>query len=328
MLHIQNLSFFYEKSRPILSDINLHVKKGDTVSILGESGSGKSTLLRLIYGLEGAASGTIIYANKLVTGPRYNLVPGHEKMKFVPQEFDLLNPVSVSENIGKYLSNFDIPQKKQSIEKTLHLVGLSAYKDDKPSELSGGQRQRVAIARALAVEPEFLLLDEPFSHLDQALKFQLRKRIWDWAKETGTTVILTTHDSSDALGFSDQLILMKEGKIVQEGLPINVRENPANMYVASLLGIYNLLNHNDLDNFFRILIPSNKKGLIYPEEIYQDETGVEFKLIDVRFQGRDYLIEAKRGETKLVFYADQKPEKDWVRLQIKKFRLVDDSFEI
>src|SRR5690606_2934111 len=120
------------------------------------------------------------------------------------------------------------------IEKALEVVNILNYKDELPTKLSGGQRQRVSIARAIAAEPQLLLLDEPYSHLDQPLKSEIRKNIWNWAKETGCTVILTTHDVDDALGFSDKIIVLKEGIILQNASPENLRNQPVNEYVASL----------------------------------------------------------------------------------------------
>src|SRR5690606_28330382 len=136
-------------------------------------------------------------------------------MKFVPQEFDLLDFVTVAENVGKYLSNFDLLLKAEDTEKALEVVQMESFSKSFPWQLSGGQRQRVSIARAIAANPKMLLLDEPYSHLDQPLKFEIRKNIWNWAKENHCTVILTTHDINDAMGFSDKIIVLKNGKIIQ-----------------------------------------------------------------------------------------------------------------
>src|SRR5690606_1469034 len=150
MLQIQHLNFSFHPPKLILQNLNFEVQKGEALSVLGESGSGKSTLLKLIYGLEDSSSGEIQFENQKITGPKFNLVPGHPDMKFVPQEFDLLDYVTVSENVGKYLSNFDLPLKKETIEKALEVVNILNYKNELPTRLSGGQRQRVSIARAIA----------------------------------------------------------------------------------------------------------------------------------------------------------------------------------
>ncbi len=322
MLVINNLSFGFHSGGMILHNLNFEVRKGEFISILGESGSGKSTLLKLIYGLEDEISGEIIFEEEKVTGPKFNLIPGHVEMKFVPQEFDLLDYVTVAENVGKYLSNFDLPQKTETIENALKVVNLSEFKDEFPTKLSGGQRQRVSIARALAAQPKLLLLDEPYSHLDQPLKFEIRRSIWSWAKETECTVVLTTHDVSDALGFSDKIIVLKEGKIIQNEKPESLRNVPENEYVASLLGEYSLLNSDEMKDLFQVEIPQNKKAIIYPEEIIEDKSGTEFRITDIRFQGRDYLVEGISGNSKVKFYSDKIVVSQLINLKLKYFRLV------
>ncbi|SMC32114.1 ABC transporter ATP-binding protein [Moheibacter sediminis] len=322
MLEIRQLGFSFHENQSILEDINFEVKTGEILSILGESGSGKSTLLKLIYGLEDTVSGEIFYESDKVTGPKFNLVPGNSKMKFVPQEFDLLDSINVSENVGKYLSNFDLPLKSENTKKALKVVKMDSFANHFPSQLSGGQRQRVSIARAIATNPKMLLLDEPYSHLDQPLKFEIRKNIWNWAKETNCTVILTTHDVNDALGFSDKIIILKNGKIIQNDSPENLRNNPENEYVASLLGEYSILNADEMWNLFQIKISETQKAIIYPEEISEDESGQEFEISDVRFRGRDYLIETIHKNSKLKFYSILITENQFVKLKIKNFRLI------
>lgn len=318
MLKIQNLNFKFTEEKTILSSIDFNVKKGQILSILGESGSGKSTLLKLIYGLEDASSGAILYKDEYVSGPKFNLIPGHENMKFVPQEFDLLDSIRVSENVGKYLSNIDLDLKNSKILKALEVVDLLEFKDTFPSKLSGGQRQRVSIARALAANPEVLLLDEPYSHLDHPLKFKIRRNIWNWAKENKCTLLLTTHDVSDAFGFSDRIIILKDGKIQQNNSPELLRQNPVSEYVASILGNYSILNSYQMKDLFNSEIPLNKKIILYPEEIFEDQKGVEFKVLDVRFQGKEYLVEVQNKEVKLWFYSDKKPENQSVKLNCKE----------
>lgn len=322
MLSINTVSFGFSSDKLTVQNLNFNVEKGEFVSVLGESGSGKSTLLKLIYGLEDLDSGEIIFENERVTGPKFNLIPGHPDMKFVPQEFDLLDYVTVAENVGKYLSNFNLPFKNETIEQALNVVGLSEFKDEFPTKLSGGQRQRVSIARAIAARPKLLLLDEPYSHLDQPLKFEIRKSIHNWAKKSGCTVILTTHDIQDALAYSDQIIILKEGKIIHKDSPVMLRNRPVNEYVASLLGEYSILNADEMNKLFQIEILSGTKAIIYPEEVLESEEGAEFQVIDVRYQGRDYLIEAANGEVHLKFYSDSEPIKEQVKLLLDNWRFI------
>lgn len=322
MLQVQQLHFGFHPPEMLLQNLNFKVQKGEIFSVLGESGSGKSSLLRLIYGLEDASSGQILFENQEVTGPKYNLIPGHPDMKLVPQEFDLLDYVTVSENVGKYLSNFDLPMKRETIEKALEVVKLLAYKNEFPPQLSGGQRQRVAIARAIAARPNLLLLDEPYSHLDQPLKMEVRKNIGNWAKRNNCTVILTTHDANDALGFSDKIIILKEGIILQNATPENLRNHPVNEYVAGLLGEYSILNSEEMKSLFHIEIPEDKRAIIYPEELELNRNGKEFQVNAIRFQGRDYLAEANHKGTILKFYLNAEMKEKKVKLLLHNWRLI------
>ncbi len=322
MIRVEKLSFYYASELFILKELDFQIEKGEFISVLGESGSGKSTLLKLMYGWEDATSGGITFDEKKVTGPKFNLIPGHPEMKFVPQEFDLLDYVTVAENVGKYLSNFDLEWKNLAIDKALEVVGLKEFRNQFPNKLSGGQRQRVSIARALAANPKLLLLDEPYSHLDQPLKFEIRKNIWNWAKEMKCTVILTTHDAQDALGYSDRMMVLKSGEILQFDTPETVRNHPHNEYVASLLGEYSVLNSLQMKRIFDLDIPEANKALIYPEEVLWDETGVQFETTDIRYRGRDYMIEAEREGAKLRFYSDMKPNTSLINLKIQGFRLI------
>lgn len=323
MLTVKYLDFAYSQEQKTLSNLNFRVDKGAFISILGESGSGKSTLLKLIYGLEDLEIGEIYFNDETVTGPKYNLVPGHTDMKFVPQEFDLLDYVSVGENVGKYLSNFDLPLKQKTIEEALKVVFLEGFINEPPTQLSGGQRQRVSIARALAAKPKMLLLDEPYGQLDQPLKFKIRESVYRWAKENNCTVLLTTHDVSDALGFSDKIMVLNKGKIAQFDTPKILREKPMNEYVVSLLGEYNKLSSEEFYRLFQIEIPKNKEVILYPEEIYEEEKGKGFKIIQSRYLGREFLIEAANGSTKLKFYSKEKCTQNQVKLSVSKYRFLE-----
>jgi len=322
-ISIEKLSFKYPNSSLILDDISFDVQKGKIISIIGESGSGKSTLLQLIYGLEDATHGKIILKNKDVTGPKFNLVPGHEDMKFVPQEFDLMDSIRVNENVGQYLSNFNLKAKKEDVNAALETVYMSDFSEVIASKLSGGQRQRVSIARALAAKPEVLLLDEPYSHLDQPLKIEIRNNIWQWAKANQITVLLTTHDYNDALGYSDEIIILKEGKLIQMDAPETLRNQPKTEYVASLLGQFNALDSKEMESVFQLKINENQKAIIYPEEIELNSEGIEAKIIDLRYRGEGYIIRAVRNNVELIFYNNFKPISDQIQIQLKNYRTVE-----
>lgn len=325
LFSVNQLDFSYQPNEKILSNLSFEINRGKIVAILGESGSGKSTLLRLLYGLEDATNGEIIFDHTILTGPKYNLIPGHAEMKFVPQEFDLVDAIRVHENVGQSLSNFDLDLKQKTVDEALQVVDLSDYASQKTAQLSGGQRQRVALARALAANPQVLLLDEPYSHLDQPLKLRLRKKIWQWAKSRNATVVLTTHDYQDALGFADEIMVLKEGELLQKSSAETVRNSPKNEYIASLFGAYNRLNSMQMKDWFGITIDDNQHAIIYPEELAAHQEGTAFELVEVRYLGSVHWVEVEKSGKRLQFFASERPKQNHVSLKINNFRRVPKS---
>jgi ABC-type sulfate/molybdate transport systems ATPase subunit len=238
MLQVNSISFSYLKELTI-SNISLSLKKGENLAIIGESGCGKSTLLKLIYGLHDLNEGQIFWNETEILGPKFNLIPGMDFMKYLAQDFDLMPFITVAENIGKYLSNLYPEKKWQRVSELLEIVEMNEFANIKAKNLSGGQMQRVAIARVLALEPEVLLLDEPFSHIDNFRKNSLRRRLFSYLKEKEITCIVATHDSTDVLSFSDEVVVMQKGEVIEKGIPKLIYENPNNGYVASLFGDVN-----------------------------------------------------------------------------------------
>jgi ABC-type Fe3+/spermidine/putrescine transport system ATPase subunit len=213
MLQVENITFSYDKNK-VIKNINFSVSKGQNIAIIGESGCGKSTLLKLIYGLYDLDEGQIFWNENEVLGPKFHLVPGMSFMKYLAQDFDLRPFITVAENVGKYLSNI-YPEIKQSrINELLEIVEMTEYSNVKAKFLSGGQQQRVALAKVLALEPEVLLLDEPFSQIDNFRKNSLRRKLFSYLKSKEITCLVATHDSSDSLSFADETIVLNDGKIV------------------------------------------------------------------------------------------------------------------
>lgn len=293
MLQLKNVSFSYDKT-PILKNINLKIEKGQNVSIIGASGCGKSTLLQLIYGLH-HTDGIITWNGKELLGPTFNLVPGEDFIKYLAQDFDLMPPLSVQENVGKYLSNMYPVKKKRRIKELLDVVEMQDMANVKASKLSGGQQQRVALARALANEPELILLDEPFSHIDHFRKNNLRRRLFAYLKEKNITCIIATHDSTDALSFADETIVLKNTKIHAKDAPFNLYQHPKDKYVASLFGDVNEIHLNQ----FSPDANSKKKILLYPNEIKISKSSkLKVKVLKSYFKGNSYLIKvALSGQT-------------------------------
>lgn len=296
MLRVRNLSFGYT-DKPFLKNLSFTIQKGENVSIIGASGSGKSTLLQSIYGLH-HVDGKIFWDENQLLGPNFNIVPGEEFMKYLTQDFDLMPSISVAENIGKYLSNMFPRKKQQRVKELLELVEMKKFAKVKAKHLSGGQQQRVALARVLAKPPEVLLLDEPFSHIDHFRKNKLRRNLFAYLKKKNITVIIATHDSTDALAFADTTLAMKSGRIIAQGTPEDLYQNPKNAYVASLFGEVNELPAE----IFLSKGDSRKKSVIYPNEIRVSENdGLEATVKNVFFRGSHYLIEAEVKEHSLFF---------------------------
>lgn len=288
MLQVKKLSFAYNKE-PVLRNISFEVQPGENVSLIGASGCGKSTLLELIYGLH-HTEGHIFWKGTELLGPNFNLVPGEAFIKYLSQDFDLMPPLSVAENVGKHLSNMYPIKKKRRIKELLEVVEMSDLANVKTKHLSGGQQQRVALARALANEPELLLLDEPFSHIDHFRKNNLRRRLFSYLKEKNITAITATHDSTDALSFADQTIVLKDGEIHAKDSPMKLYENPPSKYVASLFGDVNEI-------MLKNLLPSEKsrkKVLLYPHEIkVVSKSHLNTRVLCSYFKGGNFLIKGE-----------------------------------
>lgn len=278
------------------------------MAVIGESGCGKSTLLKLIYGLYDLNEGQIFWNKNEVLGPKYHLIPGMDYMKYLAQDFDLMPYITVAENVGKYLSNIYKDKKNQRVSELLEIVEMTEFATVKAQFLSGGQMQRVALARVLALEPEVLLLDEPFSHIDNFRKNSLRRKLFAYLKEKQITTIIATHDSTDVLSFADEVLVMKNGEIIEKGSANYLYENPKNKYIASLFGD---VNEIEIDG---------KLQLVYPHQLeIVEQSTVEVEVLQSFFRGNHFLVEATFQNTILYFESHSSLEKGAkVFLQVKK----------
>lgn len=222
-----------------VSQVNLEIKSGSLVALLGPSGSGKSTLLRLIAGLETPDTGRIWLTGEDAT----NRSVQDRNIGFVFQHYALFKHMTVRKNIAFSLELRKTPatKVKARVEELLDLVQLSGLGDRYPSQLSGGQRQRVALARALAVEPQVLLLDEPFGALDAKVRKDLRAWLRRLHDEVHVTTVFVTHDQEEAMEVSDEIVVMNKGKVEQIGSPAEVYDHPASAFVMSFIGPVNVL---------------------------------------------------------------------------------------
>lgn len=311
MLRVQSISYKYG-DKQALSDVSFSVTKGQCVALIGESGSGKSTLLKAVYGLLDISKGKIFWKADQVLGPAFHLVPGMPYMKYLAQDFDLMPYVSVVENIGKFLSNFYLKEKSERVKELLQLVGMSEYAATQARYLSGGQMQRVALARVLALEPELLLLDEPFSHIDFHQKNMLAQHVFEYCKQKGITVIYTSHTPEEMLMFSDLVVVMKEGELVEKDTPQNIYELPATEYVARLTGEVNLIPVR----YFGV--QNDEVLLIRPHQLALSADGISGKVKNTYYKGDAYLIIVQTDNHSFSFLHDQPLFKDsMVRFSIK-----------
>lgn len=219
--------------------LELAVENGEFFSLLGPSGCGKTTLLRLIAGLEKPDRGSITLNGRDITG----LNPEQRRIGLVFQNYALFPHLNVSENIeyGLKLQKRSPVDRKRRVGEMLALFRLEALAERTIQQLSGGEQQRVALARALAVEPEVLLLDEPFSALDYEIRSRLRDELTQLQRSLGFTTIFVTHQQEEAIAISNRIALMRRGRIIQSGSPREVYENPANRFAAEFLGDANLI---------------------------------------------------------------------------------------
>jgi len=299
MLIVSNLFFQYQTKKPVLKDISFQLKKGEHLCVMGESGCGKSTLLKAVYGLLNLNKGTIFWDDTKVLGPKHHLVPGMDFIKYVAQDFDLMPYTSVSENIKKFLSRFYPEEAQKRTEELLEVIEMTAFANTKVKTLSGGQQQRVAIARALAKEPELILLDEPFSQIDNFKKNSLRRKLFAYLKEKNIACIVATHDKNDALSFADILLIIRDHTILVSGTPKNIYNNPKENYVAALF-----------DDVSEITI-NNKKQLYYPHQInIVEDSEIKAIVVNSYFKGFYWLIEAEFNGQKVYVNHSSRLEKN------------------
>ncbi len=292
MLQVQNIQFSYQDKKNI-DNLSFSLEKAKHLAIIGESGCGKSTLLKLIYGLYDLDKGHIFWNDIEVLGPKYNLVPGMPFIKYLAQDFDLMPFITVAENVGKYLSNFFPEAKQARIAELLEIVEMTEYAHVKAKLLSGGQMQRVALARVLALEPEILLLDEPFSHIDNFRKNSLRRKLFAYLKQQNITCIVATHDSTDVLAFADEVLIVKDGTVIESGDPKIIYHHPKTNYIASLFG--------DVNEF----VFKGTSHLVYPHQLkVVAQSDLNVTLINSYFRGSHYLMEATLDNQHIFFESE------------------------
>ena len=242
-IHIENVTKQFGDFTA-LKDVTLDIPSGELVALLGPSGSGKTTLLRIIAGLENADQGRILFNGEDTTESHVR----ERKVGFVFQHYALFKHMTVFDNVAFGLDvrpKATRPSKgeiRDKVHELLRLVQLEGMAKRYPAQLSGGQRQRIALARALAVEPQVLLLDEPFGALDAQVRAELRRWLRRLHDEIHVTSVFVTHDQEEALEVADRIVVMNKGRIEQAGTPDQVYEHPANPFVLNFLGNVNMFH--------------------------------------------------------------------------------------
>lgn len=284
----------------VLSDINLELEAGEWLGILGESGSGKSTLLRILGRFLDSDAGEVYFKNNIMLPVRDELIPGHESIKLIHQEFELFPNQTVEENIAYSLRFYESDYKKEKVESLLQITGLEYVRNHKAKLLSGGEKQRTAIAKSLAEEPDILLLDEPFAHLDNHNRRVLADAIESLRQEQQMSCIFVTHEATDALAWSDRIAVLRNGRIVQIGTPQQVYNHPADDYVAELTGDINWLPET----------LAGKRSFIRPEKIKRTKKPEKSKwqgtVEAIRFHGNHWEIRCSNSAGDLSFYRNRK----------------------
>lgn len=242
LLEVRDISKrFPRAARAALHRVSFEVRDGELLTLVGASGSGKTSLLRILAGLETADEGEIRQGGVVLTrGSRILVPPERRHMGFVFQNHALFPHLKVRDNVAFGLGRDS--NRRQRITDLLELVGLNELADRYPHELSGGERQRIALVRALAPNPRLVLMDEPFSSLDQSLRQELRDETRRLLEQQRATTILVTHDADDALAVSDRILVLREGVVQQVGTPAEIYRRPANRYIASSFGPCNFLS--------------------------------------------------------------------------------------
>ncbi|MDE4189533.1 ABC transporter ATP-binding protein [Phaeobacter gallaeciensis] len=239
-LEIRNIKRFFD-GRPVVDDVSLQIQAGQVTCLLGPSGCGKSTTLRMIAGVEMQDEGEIYVDGKLICDTVFRVPPERREIGLMFQDFALFPHLSVADNVAFGLKG-PKDQKRARVEELLAKVSLSKYIDDYPHQLSGGEQQRVALARALAPRPRIMLMDEPFSGLDNRLRDGIRDETLTLLREEDTAVLLVTHEPEEAMRMADEIALMRGGRIVQQGAPYNVYTRPVDKAAVAFFSDVNVLD--------------------------------------------------------------------------------------
>jgi iron(III) transport system ATP-binding protein len=303
-------------THPVLAGLDLTVPAGSLTAILGASGSGKTTLLRLLAGFDRPDQGTVKIGEQIVDGEGVHVHPEHRRIGYVPQEGGLFPHLTVAANVGFGLSR---TMRRQRVSDLLELVGLADLARRYPHQLSGGQQQRVALARALAIEPEVVLLDEPFASLDAHMRASVREEVQRILRASATTTLLVTHDQDEALSLANLVAVLRDGGIAQYATPQDLYSQPIDDELARFVGDANLIGGTLEGTLVNtplgrlpalwhgepLLTPCPVNVLVRPEQIdlhpaeekeEEEEEGLRGRVLRSGYHGHDAVLHVQIGE--------------------------------
>ena len=296
-LQVNNCSVKYPGvETKALQRLSFELPRGSFFVLSGASGSGKTTLLKSIAGLTDLEKGEIRWKSVRIKGPSDALVPGYPQIKLVTQELELQEKMTVLENLKHALRAFSEPYKTDRIGELIAVCKLAGLENRLPVQLSGGQRQRVVWATMLADEPELLLLDEPFSHLDMTLRSEMAFLLKEIQEELNVTMLLVTHDPLEALSLGEKIILLRNGTIEMFDTPENIYRKPVSVYAASFFGEVNIFTAKELERLqLKKEDTASGKWLLRPEfvRVTDNDKGIGATVAECQFKGFFYLVKMK-----------------------------------
>jgi iron(III) transport system ATP-binding protein len=293
LLEVKNISK-QQPDRMIIDKISFQQEALRKLAVTGESGAGKSTLLKIISGQVQPDAGTVLFNGERVTGPEEKLLPGHKDIAYLSQHYELNNNYVVKDLIWFQMNVDEVEAKK-----IFNICRISHLLERRTNQLSGGEKQRIALCRLLVKYPKLLVLDEPFSNLDPIHKNTLKAVLEDISGSLQITCLLASHDPQDTLSWAEEIIVMKEGKIIQQGTPGEIYYQPVDEYVAGMFGKYNLLTPQQASWFG--LEANGKEILIRPEDfIINEKEGAKGMIEKITFWGSFHEAEIRVKDSKMV----------------------------
>lgn len=292
-----------EEGRTLVKDVRFSISANKKVALMGETGSGKSTIMKMMAGLVQASSGNAYFEGQRIKGPDEVLLPGHPAIAYLSQHFELRSNYRVHELL-------EMANKMEDEEAgEIYLIcRINHLLDRKVHQLSGGERQRIALARLLVGKPRLLLLDEPFTNLDLFNNRIINEVIHQVCKKMAITCVLVSHDPVEVLSWADELLIMKQGQLVFQGLPKEAYARPQDEYIAGLLGEYTLISPEQKTLYK--LFGAEEMIFIRPEKIgigSGTTIGIPGTVLEVKFLGAHYRLLIKTSEMDLIAYVEKAP---------------------